>query len=151
MFELSHFYDYCQKNNVDIIPFSGMPAEGVTMRIRADYAIFLDFTQIRSARLLKGVCCHELGHAATGALHKIFSPYETVERSEYRANRWAAEHFITETDFRAAFADGYTQLWELAEYFDLPEEDIKKALTYWSERREVDFNHETDRSRRKYD
>ena len=68
MFELSHFYDYCQKNNVEIIPFDGMPAEGLTMRIREDYAIFLDFSKIRSTRLLKGICYHETGHSATGAL-----------------------------------------------------------------------------------
>lgn len=140
MFELSHFYNYCQQNNVDIIPFSEMPAEGVTMRIGFDYAIFLDFTKIKSTRLLKGICYHELGHASTGALHKVSSPYETVERSEYRANRWAAEHYLTADDFREAFTSGYTELWQLADYFDLPEQDIKNALTYWAERKGIDFN-----------
>ncbi len=140
MFELSHFYDYCQQNNVDIIPFNEMPAEGVTMRIGLDYAIFLDFTKIKSTRLLKGICYHELGHASTGALHKVSSPYETVERSEYRANRWAAEHYLTADNFREAFAAGYTELWQLADYFDLPEQDIKNALTYWAERKGIDFN-----------
>ena len=140
MFELSHFYHHCQQNNVDIISFPDMPAEGVTMRISGDYAIFLDFTKIQSARLLKGICYHELGHAATGALHKVSSPYELVERNEYRANRWAAQHFLPVKDFREAFAAGYTELWQLAEYFDLPEQDIKNALTYWSERRGIDFN-----------
>jgi Zn-dependent peptidase ImmA (M78 family) len=140
VFELSHFYNYCQKNNVEIISFDGMPAEGLTMRIREDYAIFLDFSQIQSARLLKGICYHELGHAGTGALHKVSSPYETVERSEYRANRWAAEHFLPPEEFREAFANGYTELWQLAEYFDLPEQDIKNALTYWTERRNINFN-----------
>ena len=110
------------------------------MRINTKYGIFLDFTQIKSTRLLKGVCCHELGHAATGALHKVDSPYETVERSEYRANRWAAERFLTEEDFREAFSAGYTEIWQLAEYFDLPEDVIKNALAYWTESRGVDFN-----------
>ena len=89
---------------------------------------------------MRGVCIHELGHAATGALHRVSSAFDLVERSEYRAQRWAAENFLTDADFRAAFASGYTQLWELAEYFDLPEEDVKNALTYWSERRGIDFN-----------
>lgn len=140
MFELSHFYDHCKLNNIAVIPFNGMPAEGVTMRINSRYGIFLDFSQIHSTRLLKGICCHELGHASTGALHKVCSPYETVERSEYRANRWMAEHFLNEEDFREAFAAGYTELWQLAEYFDLPEQDIKNALSYWTERRGIDFN-----------
>lgn len=140
MFELSDFYTHCRNHDIDVIPFSGCPSPGATVRDGSYYAIFLDFSNIRSTRLMRGVCIHELGHAATGALHKISSPYDLVERSEYRAQRWAAENFLTEADFRAAFAGGYTQLWELAEYFDLPEEDVKNALTYWSERRGIDFN-----------
>lgn len=140
MFELSDFYNHCRNNDIDVIPFVGCPSAGATIRDGECYAIFLDFSRIRSPRLMRGVCIHELGHAATGSLHKVSSPFDLVERSEYRANRWAAENFLNEADFRAAFADGYTEPWELAEYFDLPEEDIKKALTYWSERRGIDFN-----------
>lgn len=140
MFELSDFYSYCKENNITVLPFDNAPCKGTTMRDADLYAIFLDFTKISSTRQLKGVCCHELGHVATGALHKIESPFETVERSEYRANRWSAETFLTVEDFKEAFADGYTEPWELAEYFDLPEEDIKKALAYWSECKGVDFN-----------
>lgn len=139
MFELSQFYDYCRQNRVDVIPYRGVPQPGATLRDGSHYAVFLDFSKIMSTRLLRGVCAHELGHVATGALHKVSSPYELVERSEYRANRYMAENFLTEEAFREAFAAGCTQLWELAEYFDLPEQDVKNALTYWSERRGIDF------------
>ena len=140
MFELSDFYNHCREHDIGVIPFAGCPSPGATIRDGSDYAIFLDFTKISSARLLRGVCVHELGHAATGALHKVSSPFETVERSEYRAQRWAAEHYLTEADFRDAFAAGYTEPWELAEYFDLPEEDIKTAYAYWTDCRGIDFN-----------
>ena len=140
MFELSNFYTYCKQHDIDVIVYDGAPKPGSTIRDADWYAIFLDFTQIRSTRLLKGICYHELGHAGTGALHKVSSPFELVERSEYRANRWAAEHFLPVEDFRDAFAAGYTELWQLAEYFDLPEQDIKNALTYWTERKNINFN-----------
>lgn len=140
MFELSDFYGYCREKGIDVIPYAGCPKPGATIKDGGWYAIFLDFSQVQSTRLLRGVCFHELGHAATGALHKLDSPYELVERSEYRANRWAAEHYLTENDFREAFSSGYTELWQLAEYFDLPEQDVKNALSYWSERRGIDFN-----------
>ena len=140
MFELSDFYGYCQKNNVDVIPYIGCPQPGATLRDRGNYAIFLDFTKIASTRLLRGVCYHELGHAATGALHKVDSPYELVERSEYRANRWAAQHHLTEAEFRKAFSFGFTEPWQLAEYFDLPQQEIENALKYWTVSRGVDFN-----------
>jgi len=140
VFEISDFYDYCKENQVDVIPFAGCPQPGATVRDLGYYAVFLDFTKIKSTRLLRGVCYHELGHAATGALHKVDSPYELVERSEYRAYRWSAEHYLPEAEFRAAFAEGYTELWQLAEYFDMPESDIQKALTFWTEHRGIDFN-----------
>ena len=139
MFELADFYDYCRKNRVDVIPFSGAPTPGATVRDGEHLAVFLDFSKIQTLQLLRGVCCHELGHVATGALHRVSSPFELIERSEYRANRYIARTFLTETAFREAFAAGYTEPWQLAEYFDLPEQDVVNALTYWSQRQGVDF------------
>ncbi len=139
MFEISNFYDYCKKHQVDVIPYAGCPQPGATIRDQGFYAVFLDFTKIPSTRVLRGVCCHELGHAATGALHKVDSPFELVERSEYRAARWVAENYLTAELFREAFAAGYTELWQLAEFFDLPEDCVETALTYWKERKGIDF------------
>ena len=140
MFELSDFYGFCKANGVDVIPFAGCPCPGATIRDGEFYAVFLDFTQIRSTRLLRGVCCHEMAHVATGALHKVDSPFELAERSEYRANRWTAQHYLSQQDFREAFDLGYTEPWQLAEFFDMPERDIRSALTYWTQRRGVNFN-----------
>ena len=89
---------------------------------------------------MRGVCYHELGHLATGALHKVDSPYELVERSESRAVSWSAQTFLTEEHFRQAFRQGYTEPWQLAEYFDLPEADVRAALAYWTQRKGIDFN-----------
>ena len=141
MFELSSFYKYCTDNDVAVLPMPA-PSPGVTVRYKGDLGIILDFHQIHSTRKLKGVCCHEAGHAGSGALHKVDSPYELAERSEYRANKWSAEHFMTADDFRNAFRSGARELWELADYFDLPEEDVQKALQYWTEQRGIDFNEE---------
>ena len=140
MFELSNFYDYCRENRVDVIPYMGVPQPGATVRDQGFYAVFLDFSKIRSARLLRGVCCHELGHAATGALHKVDSPYELAERSEYRAIRWTAENYLTKEAFQEAFDAGFTEMWQLAEFFDLPEADILAALRYWTDSRGVNFS-----------
>ena len=140
MFEIADFYAYCRAHDVDVIPYFGCPQPAATMRDGDFYAVFLDFGKIRSTRLLRGVFCHELGHIATGALHKVDSPYELVERSEYRANRWMAEQYLPEAEFRVAFAAGYTEPWQLAEYFDMPERDVRAALEYWTQCRGVNFN-----------
>jgi len=140
VFELGDFYAYCKANQVDIIPYTGAPCPGTTICDAGYYGVFLDFSKIPTLRRLRGICYHELGHTATGALHKVDSPYELVERSEYRANRWSAEHYLTVADFQEAFRQGYTELWQLEEYFDLPEQDIKKALAYWAVSKGINFN-----------
>lgn len=140
MFDLANFYQFCENNDVDIIPYFNAPSEGTTIRDEDYYAIFLDIAKLTSIKVFNGVCLHEVGHVATGALHKVDSPYETVERSEYRANRWGFENYLKVEEFKEAFAAGYTELWQLADYFDLPEDTIKKALTYWTEQRGIDFN-----------
>lgn len=139
MFELSDFYDYCRRNDVDVFPYSGAPSAGTTIRQDGYYGIFLDFSMIHSVRQLRGVSAHELGHAATGALHKVSSPYESVERSEYRANRWMAEHCLPLSDLQEALAAGYTEIWEIADYLEFPEEDVRRAITFWQERRGLSF------------
>ena len=139
MFELSDFYTYCRDNQVQVIPFRGVPAPGATIRDGTKYAVFLDFSQIPTTRLLRGVCCHEMSHVATGALHKVSSPYELVERSEYRANRYMAQHYWTDEAFREAFEAGCRELWQLSEWFDLPTEDVEKALRYWTDSQGVQF------------
>ena len=140
MFELSDFYNYCRENRVQVIPFMGVPAPGATIRDGSKYAVFLDFSQIPTTRLLRGVCAHEMSHVATGALHKVSSPYELVERSEYRANRYFSERFLTVEAFEEAFAAGCRECWQLAEWFDLPEKDVEKALRYWTDCRGVRFS-----------
>ena len=144
MFEISDFYHYCKQHDVDVIPYDGCPKEGATIRDQGYYGVFLDFTKIKSTRLLRGVCYHELGHVATGALHKVDSPFELAERSEYRAIRWAAENYLTIEAFQEAFDAGYTQIWQLEEYFDLPEADILAALRYWTDSRGVNFTKEAN-------
>lgn len=142
MFELSDFYDYCQENAVDVIPYCGCPQPGATIRDGTHYAVFLDFSKIGSTRTLRGVCYHEMGHLSTGALHSVHSPFELIERSEHRANRWCAEHLVTREALMEAFRYGYTEPWQLADYFDLPEQDIRGMLNYWTVCRGMDFNSE---------
>ena len=43
-------------------------------------------------------------------------------------------------ELREAFTSGFTEPWQLAEYFDLPQRDIESALHYWTVCRGIDFN-----------
>ena len=129
MFELSQFYDYCRQNRVDVIPYRGIPQPGATIRDGGQYAVFLDFSQIMSTRLLRGICAHEVGHAATGALHKVSSPYDLIAKHEYKADKWAIEQLVPARELDAAVAHGCTDLYSLAEHFDVTVPLMEKAVS----------------------
>lgn len=140
MFRLADFYDYAEENDVDVIPYIGMPHPAATLRAGDHYAVAIDFSKIDTTRQLRSMCMHEQGHCMTGALHKVDSPFELVERMEHRAHRAVIERYLTPADFQKAFNAGYTELWELEEWFDLPQEDILRAYHYWTECKGIHLN-----------
>ena len=83
---------------------------------------------------------HESGHLHTGALHKVNSPFQLVEQNECRADADSFQRYLPAEEIRSAMRNGYVETWQLAEYFDVEESYIKKALHYWTECKGMDFN-----------
>lgn len=140
MFDLSDFYDYCAEHDVDVIPFDQLPAEAVTVRLRGCYSVGINFRCMETVREVRTAMMHECGHLHTGALAKVDSPFQLVEKNEYTADADSFQRYLPPEEIAAALRAGYVETWELAEYFDLDEAYIKKALHYWTECRGVDFN-----------
>ena len=82
---------------------------------------------------MKEAIAHEAGHCATGCTHKISSPLDLVAKHEYKANRWAIERYLPFNDINSAIKAGYTEPWELADYFNVTEKFIRKAIRYYTE------------------
>ncbi len=93
--------------------------------------IGLDRLLMRRTRLLRCVLAEELGHHFTSAGVFVARPHLSyakrlwVSKEEYRAMRWAAMHLISDTDLANAFRSGYSEIWELAERFDVTEEMMR--------------------------
>ena len=47
---------------------------------------------------------------------------------ENRADKWAVKRIIPVDELDEAVADGYTEIWELAEKFGVPEPFMRKAV-----------------------
>lgn len=142
MNELSNLYAYATAEGIGIYNYPIGFCAAASIRDGPRAAVFLDFSRLRTLAEINEAAAHEHGHHATGAFHKVDSPFEMWERSEHRADRWFYEHYISVEQLKEAFRAGYTELWELAEWFCLPEERIKKALHYWTECRGEVFEEE---------
>lgn len=71
---------------------------------------------------------HEMGHCMTDSFYGGYSPFELREKHERRANEWAAHTVIPFSELCRAVKLGYRECWELAEYFGVSEEFVKKAI-----------------------
>ena len=74
---------------------------------------------------------HEVGHCMTGAFYNQYSKYDCRQRHENRADKWAIRYLVPVDDLDEAVADGYTEIWELAEHFGVTEEFMRKAVCYY--------------------
>lgn len=71
---------------------------------------------------------HELGHCETGSFYNLYSPLDIREKQEKRADFWAVRRLVPAEEFRFALSRGVVEIWELAEYFDVTEDFIRKAV-----------------------
>ena len=141
MVALSDIYEDVRAQGIRLFQYDlGDLSDAAILRTAKGYGVFLDFSQYRTMRDYKAALSHEVGHCATGSLHAVDSPFELIARNEYRADKWMIERYLPACEFRRAFAQGYREPWELADWFDLPQPVVEQALRYWTERRGMRFS-----------
>lgn len=108
--------------------------KAATVETGGRYGIFMDFSEIENTAEEKAVVAHEGGHFSTGATHKVCSPYDLISKHEHKAWKWAVQNCITEDELDAAVADGYTDIWALAEHFNVPVDFMRMAVCWYTYR-----------------
>ena len=93
--------------------------------------VAIDVDKIKSSQDEKYIIAHEIGHIETGAFYNIYSPLDIRSRHEERADRKAIDTLVPWGELFEAFQCGIREKWELAEYFDVPEALIVKAVGYY--------------------
>ena len=94
-------------------------------------AIALDPGKLTGLGDEKYKLAHELGHSLTGALYRRNTPLDERGRCEQRADRWAIEHLLPFEALEEAVRSGRDTPAELAEYFQLPQTFVEKAVAYY--------------------
>ena len=94
--------------------------------------IFIDFDNVASSSEEAVIVAHEGGHAFTGATHKVCSPFDLVEKHEHKAWKWAVKNYISEEDLDNAVAEGYTDIYSLAEHFGVTEDFMRKVVCWYT-------------------
>jgi hypothetical protein len=105
--------------------------KAATLEVDGRYAVFMDLDNISTRAEELVVIAHEGGHCSTGATHKVCSPYDLVEKHEYKAWKWAIQRLVPEAELEAAVKRGLTEAWELAEHFQVTEPFLRRAVAYY--------------------
>ncbi len=71
---------------------------------------------------------HEIGHCETLSFYNAYSSLDIRERHEERADRWAVSRLVPAEELTQAMERGAVEIWSLAEYFDVTEEFMRKAI-----------------------
>lgn len=125
---LDELYDRAQQQGIEIDNFAMREIVSVSF---PENWIAIDTRKIKTRAEEKVVLAHEIGHCETGSFYNIHSPFDRRERHEYKANKRSYQILIPHAELKAAVKKGLTEIWELAEYFDVPCEYMQKAAEYW--------------------
>ena len=95
-------------------------------------AIFMNEAYYLTAAERHTALAHERGHLDSGAMYSFDTPLITMEQCEYRAWKRAVMEALPFADMLSAYESGFTEVWQLAEYFDVTEDFIRRAAEIYT-------------------
>lgn len=130
--ELLELYQLADAEHIPVYSFDLPQTHSLSlMNDDGSCAVAIDPFRLNSTKDEKIRLAHELGHCVTGSFYNRYSDFDIKAKSEYRADKWAIKKLIPKDELQAAFEQGYTEPWDLAEYFNVTEEFIIKAVNYY--------------------
>lgn len=117
-----------QQSGINFYDYKIGKPKAITICLNNRYGIFIDTSEVKSEAEEYCMIAHEGGHCATGCTHKVDSPLDLIEKHEYKADKWAVHRILPIEDLKSAVRQGHTEIWDLAEYFGVTEDFIRRAL-----------------------
>lgn len=129
---MNDLYRFADEQDIEVLTYP--MAENGSMSIMADNGLcYVGMDEsVQDGSLQEQVhLAHELGHCATGGFYNRYSPYDLRQKHERKADKWAITRLIPEAELAEAICAGITNLWDLAELFDVTAEFMQKAVSYY--------------------
>lgn len=132
MTALLELYRIADNNNIVVDSFELGKREAISV-MDTDGSCFVAINpfKLQSAQDETMKLAHEMGHCMTGAFYNAYSNLDIRQKHENRADKWAIKQLISEEELNDAIAEGNTEIWQLAEYFDVTETFMRKAVCWY--------------------
>lgn len=129
---LQEFYHIANQENIVVDHFALSKREALSiMDLDGECFIAIDPHRLSGETDERNKLAHELGHCVTGSFYNQYSDYDCRQFHENRADKWAIQKLIPVEELDDAVADGYTEIWDLAERFGVTEDFIRKTVCYY--------------------
>lgn len=87
--------------------------------------------KLKTNKERKCVLGEELGHYFTSVGDILNLKIESNRKQEIRAKNWAIQKLVPFDELVLAFQEGYTNVYELSEYFDVTEDFMKESILFY--------------------
>lgn len=130
--EIRGLYDLARQENIEVFDFS-LPKTGSMSHMSETGRCYIAMdAAVKDGAVRERVhLSHELGHCITGSFYSLHTAVDCRQRHENRANKWAVQTLIPVEALDDAIAEGCTEVWELADRFQVTEEFVKKAVCWY--------------------
>lgn len=127
--ETNDLYNLAEQEGIQIDRFDLGKTNSVAINTMDKLYVGLD-KSISGAE--ERVClAHEIGHCETMSFYNINSPLDVRGKHERRANVWAIKAMIPYKAYIYALKHGCTEIYLLADYFNVTEDFMRKAVEYY--------------------
>lgn len=126
-------YCFAESEGIDVdwFPLSYADSLSVSMP-NGDCSIAINPWKMESSKEETVCLAHELGHCETGSFYNRWASFDIREKHEKKADKWAIEHIFSADDLDEAVADGCTDIWSLAERFNVTVDFMRKAVCWYT-------------------
>ena len=131
MTDLMGLYRLAEEQGVTVDCFRLGARESISIQEGEECFIAIDPFRLSSSQDEKMKLALELGHCVTGSFYNRYSGLDVRQKHENAADKWAIEEVIGEDELNEAVSAGNTEVWQLAEYFNVSEAFMKKAVCWY--------------------
>lgn len=130
--QTAQLYQLAQQENIEVLSYPLPQNDSMSVMLDGGQCFVGLDPSLRDGSVQERVhLSHELGHCVTGSFYNIYAAVDSRRRHENRADKWAVTTLISVEELDNAIAQGCTEVWELAEYFQVTEAFIRKALCWY--------------------
>ncbi|MFV0551309.1 MAG: ImmA/IrrE family metallo-endopeptidase [Anaerorhabdus sp.] len=124
----TYLYDVANEHNCYITQNKTKASKSFVMETDDMYYINIDVSRIKTSAEKKVYLAHELGHCISGTTYTINHSKLYRGSAEYKADYRAAQLLMPINDLRDCICKGITERYDLAEYFNVTEKFVERAL-----------------------